>query len=105
MTQKDDFVKDFKVQVERDLDGAEIILKAAGPLEHVAYLCEQSFEKTIKYVYAYYKLNIKGEQIGAVYQKMKQDSHIGSNKLILNMLREYYVETYQGVMPKCPKIR
>jgi hypothetical protein len=80
------------------LDGAEIILRADGPLEHVAWLSEQSFEKTIKYVYAYYKLKIQKENIDTVYDKMKYKSHLNSTELTLNMLREFYVESYQFIM-------
>lgn len=95
---RDGFIDEWKSQALKDLQAAEILLRHEGPLEHVGYLSEQAFEKTIKYVYAYYKVKIKNETIDSVYDKMKHDSHLGSTNLTLNMLREYYVETYRIVI-------
>jgi hypothetical protein len=95
MSSIDDFVADLKLQSKRDLDSAKIILKQNGPIEHVAWFCEQSFKKTIKYVYAYYKLKIQEGTLDSVYDKMKEKSHLSSTELIINMRRQFYSESWQ----------
>lgn len=66
------------------------MLKENAPIEHVAWFCEQSFEKTAKYVYAYIKLKIQSGSLDSVHDKMRERAHYGTGELIINMLREIY---------------
>ena len=86
----ENFLSDLKLQADRDLKGAELVLMHEGPIELVGWLCEQSFEKTVKYVYAYYKLRIQNNPLDSVYEKLKEKSHLGAYELIINMMREIF---------------
>jgi len=100
MTKEDDFINELKLQARRDLDGVEIMLQNNGPIEHGAYLCQQSFEKNIKYVYAYYKLRINKRSLSGVYDDTLKSSHEGGADLTMNMLPQYYTETYKFINSK-----
>src|SRR2546422_8749971 len=88
MSLEDKFIEELRLQSFRDLEEAEKILENNGYIEHVAWLCEQSYEKLVKYVYAYFKLKIQNGSVKSVYDKMYQSQHYGSYKLIINMFRE-----------------
>lgn len=88
----------MKLQAQRDLAGAETILKENGPIEHVAWFCEQSFEKTTKYVYAYFKLKIQSGSLDSVHDNMREKAHYRTGDLVLNMLRELYRGHWEGMM-------
>jgi hypothetical protein len=94
----DSFLDDLKLQAQRDLAGAEIIAKGGGPIEHEAWLCEQSFEKIVKYVYAYFKLKIQAGNLNSVHDKMREQAHYGTPILVINMLRELYRAYGQTMM-------
>jgi len=84
------FIEELRFESFRDLEEAEKILEANGYLEHVAWLCEQSYEKLVKSVYAYFKLKIQNGSVKSVYDKMYESQHYGSYKLIINMFREIF---------------
>lgn len=90
MSSTDSFLDDLKLQAQRDLAGAEIIAKGDGPIEHEAWFCEQSFDKTVKYVYAYFKLKIQSGNLNSVHNNMREKAHYGTGELVINMLRELY---------------
>lgn len=73
-------------------------------MEHVAWHCEQAYEKIIKQIYAYFKLKIQKGSVKSVYEKMYEKQHYGSYRLIINMFREitrsfrtYLENTFQTI--------
>jgi hypothetical protein len=90
MPLEDKFIEELRLESLRDLVEAEKILENNGHIEHVAWLCEQSYEKLIKSVYAYFKLKIQSGNVRSVYDKMYASQHYGSYKLIINMFREIF---------------
>lgn len=78
------------MQAQRDLGSAGLILKQNGPIEHVAWFCEQSFEKTVKYVYAFFKLKMQNGNLESVHSKMRERAHFHTDDLVINMSRELY---------------
>lgn len=94
---KDDFIQEFRIQSIRDLNEAKAIIENNGSLEHAAWFCEQSFEKTVKYVYAYYKLKIQAQTIDSVYDKLKDKSHMRAAELVINMQREIFAYFWRVV--------
>lgn len=90
MSLEDKFIEELYLQSLRDLEDAEKILENDGHLEHVAWLCEQSYEKLVKSVYAYFKLKIQNGSVKPAYDKMYNSQHYGSYKLMINMFREIF---------------
>ena len=81
------FIIENKIQAQRDLDSANILLSSPDPhLENVAFLLEQSFEKIIKASYTKYKLETDPASWDNVYKKIR-----GHNiDFILKTLDEIY---------------
>jgi hypothetical protein len=97
-------IDELRIQSQRDLNAAERILDGGGHMEHVAWHCEQSYEKIVKFIYAYFKLKILNGNEKSVYEKMYEKQHYGSYKLVTNMLREitgsfrsYLKNTFQKI--------
>lgn len=97
-------IEELKIQSQRDLNEAERILKNGGHMEHVAWHCEQAYEKIVKQIYAYFKLKIQSANVVSVYDKLYEKQHYGSYKLIINMFREilssfrvYLKNTFQTI--------
>ncbi|AFU58184.1 hypothetical protein Ngar_c12440 [Candidatus Nitrososphaera gargensis Ga9.2] len=101
-----DLAEELKIQSVRDLEQAKSILKQGENLEHVAWFCEQSYEKLIKHVYAHFKIKIQNRSVSGVYDKIFRAGHYDSPDLVLNMLgelaREFWDMYNRGlsVLPK-----
>lgn len=94
----DDFVEELRIQSVRDLDEARFILDKGSHLDHVAWFCEQSYEKLVKHVYSYYKLKIQNRSLNKVYSTVFEAQHYDSPHLILRMLSELTREFFQIYM-------
>lgn len=80
------YVEENRIQAERDLQTAKIILENNGHVENVAFLLEQSYEKILKSIHAYYRLEIKNEPFVDVY-----NAAIGHDiDFIFRMLKDLY---------------
>src|SRR5574341_879723 len=91
MSLEDEFINELKLQAYRDLEGAENLLTNNGHIEHLAWHCEQGYEKLVKYVYAYFKLKFQKGRVESVDEKMREKiQHRETYKLILNMFREIF---------------
>ena len=81
------FIRENKIQAQRDLDSARILLASPDPhLENVAFLLEQSFEKIVKASYVGCKLETDSISWEEVYEKIRGHDI----DFILTMLVEIY---------------
>ena len=81
------FIAENRIQARRDLVSAKLLLSQSKPhLENVAFLLEQSFEKSLKASYATYKLTTSGESWKDVYNKVRGHDI----PFMLKLLRDYY---------------
>ena len=65
------FINENKIQAQRDLDSARVLLASSNPhLENAAFLLEQSFEKIIQTSYTRYKLETDFTSWDEVYKKI-----------------------------------
>jgi len=92
LSQSEDFIQDYKTQSVRDLEASELLLRHNGHIEHVAWFCEQSFEKIVKYVYIYFKLRIQNRDIESVHDRLREWTRSSSDDLFANISRELYKE-------------
>ena len=95
-----ELISENKIQAERDLDSARVLLASSDPhLENAAFLLEQSFEKIIKTSYARYMVETKSASWYEVYDT------IYNHKIdfILDMLDEFYKNDVQKTLVQLPK--
>lgn len=105
MSLDDKLIEELKIQSERDLKEAENILNNHGYIEHVAWYCEQSYEKLVKSIYAHFKLKIQHGNVKSVYEKIYEKQHYESYKLIINMFREIQAAFRQSLDNATAKIK
>lgn len=88
MNLEDRLIGELKEQSKRDLEEAQKILECKGHMEHVAWNCEQAYEKLVKSMYAHFKLKIQGRRVKSVYGTLYEKKHFESHTLVINMLNE-----------------
>ena len=76
MTQADLYCEELKTQSIRDLDLAKRLIGLRVNAEHVAWLCEQSYEKILKYALASY-LAAQDTRVEVIDGKLRRTSLAG----------------------------
>jgi HEPN domain-containing protein len=74
MTEADVYAEELKTQSIRDLALAKKLVADKGNPEHIAWLCEQSYEKILKHVFATY-LSHSGVRVEVIDGKLRRASH------------------------------
>ena len=76
MTQVDLYCEELKTQSIRDLELAKRLVGLRVNAEHIAWLCEQSYEKILKHVFASY-LASRGARVEVIDGKLRRASLAG----------------------------
>lgn len=76
MTQVDLYCEELKTQSIRDLELAKRLVGLRVNAEHIAWLCEQSYEKILKHVFASY-LASRGARVEIIDGKLRRASFAG----------------------------
>lgn len=74
MTEAEVYAEELKTQSIRDLALAKKLLADKESPEHIAWLCEQSYEKILKHVFATY-LSHSGIRVEVIDGKLRRASH------------------------------
>lgn len=74
MTEADVYAEELKTQSIRDLALAKKLVADKESPEHIAWLCEQSYEKIVKHVFATY-LSHSGARVEVIDGKLRRASH------------------------------
>lgn len=77
MTEADVYSEELKVQSVRDLELARRLAGLRIHSEHIAWLCEQSYEKILKHVFASYLAN-QGARVEVIDGKLRRATLAGS---------------------------
>jgi hypothetical protein len=89
MTQADLYCEELKTQSIRDLELAKRLVGLRVNAEHIAWLCEQSYEKILKHVFASYLAN-RGTRVEVIDGKLRRASLAGQQWRIstLDIMRD-----------------
>jgi len=76
MTETDLYCEELKSQSIRDLELAKRLIGLRSNAEHIAWLCEQSYEKILKHVFASF-LSSRGVRVEVIDGKLRRASLAG----------------------------
>src|SRR5215475_3815653 len=76
MTETDLYCEELKTQSIRDLELAKRLIGLRCNAEHIAWLCEQSYEKILKHVFASF-LSSRGVRVEVIDGKLRRASLAG----------------------------
>ena len=76
MTEADLYCEELKTQSIRDLKLAKVLVERKTNAEHIAWLCEQSYEKILKHVYSNHLAGI-GIRVEVIDGKLRRASLAG----------------------------
>ena len=85
------YIAENRMQARRDLESAKILLSQPNPhLENVAFLLEQSYEKSLKASYAKYKLETTSDSWEKVYNIVRGHDIDFMFKMLRSIHQDYW---------------